>query len=550
MYEVYGQKRTAAGYSETLQDLQQGIDPGFDPAELQMNLSELASQYGKDPFDAYLDLFGDESATMPALQVMAAQAPGELPEQVGKQPAKRDYLDDGRGLRKTPDPTWDPQAHDPRIDYDRLVQNAISRYNGATDQEREDGRNWYNGARIWLQNFVDKNGGDYSRAAAAMAALSPQLSWEKNLEGGAHFLRTYNPAERDKWLVQGPDGEPQLDRFGRPTGTGLPMLGTNVIRAMDVYDADDPRSVMGRDDWGADGPKIHSFWKNFLGDEDYVTIDKHMLRALDRGFGEDPLMSYGVNGSKDTVKREMTPEDLRVKELENQLGYSQGRNTDGSKINTGYNTYADAVRDATRQINQGLDPSEHITPAQMQAIIWTQHKGDMDRFDQKNRRAEWENRNPGGDYDLYQERYQQQRSKTLPAKPKQPIPSYEQSDQWAEANPFAPARGDADRTPIPRPKRNLEEEGAAPPWPADNIPDVKSTFNDMAGEQAMGTPGAPGSGLKLDPNSLPEAGPGRRRVPIKPAEVRAALERAQRLLAATGDAQWARIHSSYEELER
>lgn len=486
----------------------------------------------------------------------------EIKDQAGFQPQRDKTYKPDKFHEEQPE--WDTSAHDPRIDFEKLVGNAMSRYHGATDQQREDGKNWYNGARIWLDNYVKENGGDYSRAAAIMAGLSPQLSWEKNLEGGAHFLRTYNPEEKGKWRnpnvsddamkaweqhagtnrmpstpeewdkfgelagVDHPDwlnelqGEgkwdnavgnlqtyrDQMDKhlrgeinpdtgeaFSKPKpakgnfqGTGLPMLGDNVLRAIDLYDADDPRSVMGSDDWGADGAKIHSFWKNFLGDDNYVTVDKHMLRALDRGFGEDPLMSYGGKGKGG----KLSPEDARVQELERYLGYSKGRKADGGRINTGYNTYADAVREATNRINQGIeDPSQHVTPAQMQAIVWTQHKADMDAFELKGRRNDWEAKNPGGDFDAYEN--QRAQNKALPGAPQWPQPSYEESDMWADANPFAPASGDESRTPIPRPKRDVPNEMRNPPVPADNIPDAKPTFNDQVGPSPQGVPSGGGN---------------------------------------------------------
>ena len=409
---------------------------------------------------------------------------------------------------------WDEHTIDPRIDQNRLIDNAVARYHAASDQQREDGRNWYNGARIWLDNYVQKNGGDYSRAAAMMAALSPQLSWEKNLEGGAHFMRTFNPEDRAKWQT--------TDENGNVTGaTGLPMLGTNVQRAMDVYDSEDPRDVMGRDDWGADGPKIHSFWKNFLGDENYTTIDKHMLRALDRHPSEAPLMSYGGR-TKGGVEG-MSPEDVRVKELETQLGYKKNRAADGSTINTGYNTYADAMRKATSQINDGLHPDDHITPAQLQAIVWTQHKADMDAHEQRGRQQEWEAKNPGGDYAANEEKRRSEAP--APNSPKWPIPNYEEAIGYGAEHPYGndpliigPQRPSTKNPNKPAPQRELERDStrpdrnmavelAAPPVPADNIPDARPSYDDMVGE-APKTPTTNGHGLPIADPRKPRYKPG------------------------------------------
>jgi hypothetical protein len=248
-------------------------------------------------------------------------------------------------------------------------------------------------------------------------------------------------------------------------GTGLPMLGDNVLRAMALYDAKDPRDVM-----GVGGPKIDSFWHNFLGDESYVTIDKHMLRALDRGYGQDPLMSYG----KKPAGAKETPEDQRVSELEKQLGYKSNSITgdEPQTVNTGYNSYVEAIRRATQQVNSGLaDPKDHVTPAQMQAIIWLQHKDDMDAFSARKSQEEWQAKNPTK---VYQDR--RLPKKGLPVTPKVPMPNYEESDAWAEANPY---KGPTKDAPNPRPKRDYQNEQTIPAVPSDNIPDAAPSFEDM-----------------------------------------------------------------------
>lgn len=403
---------------------------------------------------------------------------------------------------KQPAPALDPNATDDRIDMDNLVRNALSRYQGATDEQRETGRNWYADARRKLQGLVQATGGDFSKAAAIMAALSPQMDWEGNLNSGAHFLNSYNPAEKSKWRMPNlspaaykawsaasgnrapqtpeewsalagmagtsdPDWAKEMAMDGRwdraadqatnkgyrhrndYTGTGLPALGDNVLRAMNVYDSPDPRQVMQY----AAGPKIHSFWRNFLGDEDYVTIDKHMLRALDRPFGSDPLMSYG--SGKPEVTRKKTPEDIRVGELEAQLSYKRSQKGDEQTVvPTGYNTYSEAIRRATAQVNAAQpDVSKHLTPAQMQAIIWVQHKGDMDAFAKRKGQEAWDARNPG--------KLKPESKPYTPALPIQPVPDYTKDNAWHQQNPYKGGE--------PRP---LPVHHTGPSMSPDNIPDV------------------------------------------------------------------------------
>jgi len=221
-----------------------------------------------------------------------------------------------------------------------------------------------------------------------------------------------------------------------------------VLRAMSVYDSDDPREIMQY----AAGPKIHSFWRNFLGDEDYATIDKHMLRALDRPFGSDPLMSYG--SGKPEVTRKMTPEDKRVAELEAMLGYKRSQKGDEQVVvPTGYNTYAEAIRRATAEANKGLGPDQQLTPAQMQAIIWVQHKADMDAFAKRKSQEAWDAKNPG--------KTKPAPKPYVPALPLQPVPDYTKDPAWHRDNPYSGGE--------PRP---LPVVHTGPGMGPDNIPDV------------------------------------------------------------------------------
>lgn len=400
----------------------------------------------------------------------------------------------------------DPNMLDDRIDIDSLVKNALSRYRGATPEQVAEGRNWYATARARAEELARRTGGDFSKAAAIIAAMSPQMEWEGNLNAAAHFLNTYDPTRKHEWRrpnvsKQGlqawndlsggrapqspedfatlaklhdqsdPDWAKEMSMPGRwdrasakPsnkawTGTGLPTLGDNVLRAMNVYDSDDPRELL---DYAKGGPKIHSFWRNFLGDESFATIDKHMLRALERGYGEDPLLSYG--SGKPEVTRKITPEDKRVNELEGLLGLTRTLKGDEQQaVPTGYNTYSEAIRRATSEANKERGPEDQLSAAQMQAIIWVQHKADMDAFRKRKSQEAFEQANPGKTYAPKPNTY-------VPGIPTNgPAPSYYETDEWADQNPYAGG------TPRPR-----VPEFKGPAMSPDNIPDPE------LGPQEMG----------------------------------------------------------------
>lgn len=416
--------------------------------------------------------------------------------------------------QKVPKESLDPDMLDDRIDMDQLITNALSRYRGATPEQLEEGKKWYAIARARAEELARRTGGDFSKAAAIISAMSPQMEWDGNLNAAAHFLNTYDPTAKHDWRrpnlppeglkawndltggrrpetpedfaeiaklsgiddqdwakemamegrwdrASGLANNPRYKHRGNYTGTGLPTLGENVLRAMSVYDADDPSELL---DYAKGGPKIHSFWRNFLGDEDYVTIDKHMLRALERGFGEDPLLSYGDKTGDGKRKTTLSPEDQRVVELEGILGRTRTLKGDEQQtVPIGYNTYAEAIRRATQQANAERDPADQITPAQMQAIVWVQHKADMDAFRRRKSEEAWLQKNPDKPYKPQVNRY-------VPAVPTNgPAPDYYQSDEWAQENPYA------DGTPRP-----LVPEFNDVQMPPDNIPDPHLGPEDMS----------------------------------------------------------------------
>lgn len=122
------------------------------------------------------------------------------------------------------------------------VDNILDVYSRATDEEYAHGLIWYNRANAIAWGLDHLN---YKRAAGVIAALSPLLSWNKNVEYAG--------------LVYA--GE-----------TRIPCLQKNAAKAILIKNGWNPLDYLS-------GPKVVSFYHNIVNpysdDPRHVTIDKH-----------------------------------------------------------------------------------------------------------------------------------------------------------------------------------------------------------------------------------------------------------------------------------
>lgn len=122
------------------------------------------------------------------------------------------------------------------------VDNILSVFDSATDAEYNEGMYWYINANgiAWGLDHIN-----YKRAAGVIAALSPLLRWEKNVEYAG--------------LVYA--GE-----------TKIPYLPKNVEKAIAIRNGWNPLDILS-------GQKVVSFYNNIVnpysGDPRLVTVDKH-----------------------------------------------------------------------------------------------------------------------------------------------------------------------------------------------------------------------------------------------------------------------------------
>lgn len=123
-----------------------------------------------------------------------------------------------------------------------MVDNILDVYDFATPSEYSEGMTWYNNANgiAWSLDWIN-----YKRAAGVIAALSPLLSWNKNVEYAGLIMGGANDA---------------------------PCLKKNVAKAVAIRDGWNPLDVLS-------GIKVTSFYQNIVNpysdDVRHVTIDKH-----------------------------------------------------------------------------------------------------------------------------------------------------------------------------------------------------------------------------------------------------------------------------------
>lgn len=143
------------------------------------------------------------------------------------------------------------------------VENIIAVYNAVVAQlssvELVNASNWYPIAHKWCADVAQAYGLTVSQVAGITAAMSPQISWDKNK------LQTI-------LLIQKMRNSEEL--------TGLMAYRANVAKAVRIYNGENALDVLG-------GKKVRSFYGNLMLDDSTVTIDRHALHIALYGTGNE-----------------------------------------------------------------------------------------------------------------------------------------------------------------------------------------------------------------------------------------------------------------------
>jgi hypothetical protein len=146
-------------------------------------------------------------------------------------------------------------------DHTEMVANILDKWEAATDEQRQQGMDWYPTFGRMISTLAHDYGFEFERAAGAFAWLSPRVTVARNIEMFVQLLslrrQGINPFEARKagytWSMYD-----LLDKADRV------LLGD--LSSLDMTPATRPR-------------KVRSFYRNLIGNTEVVTVDVWAARA-------------------------------------------------------------------------------------------------------------------------------------------------------------------------------------------------------------------------------------------------------------------------------
>ena len=140
---------------------------------------------------------------------------------------------------------------------------------------------WYRRARQWADALADVYGLPAETVIGVVAALSPLNGWESQLQWTPRILRAWSKravecaelvAEFEALGGRGVDIADRIDALqssdDAPDWLPGPGLGTNKRKAARILCGENPLDVLS-------GPKVCAFFRNIMGDENAVCVDRH-----------------------------------------------------------------------------------------------------------------------------------------------------------------------------------------------------------------------------------------------------------------------------------
>jgi hypothetical protein len=204
------------------------------------------------------------------------------------------------------------------------TRNITRVFRLATDGDRAYGHGWYARARDLAVKLAGDHGGTVERAAGVIAALSPRLSWKKNVEYAELAYMVYKAIAERGIMTMREDADVSEAYFAGM----IPTLNANARKAFRILNGEHSEDVLG-------GPKVRAFYFTIVNPTDprAVVVDRHAA-------------SIAVN------------QPLSDAEIGKMLGRKAA-----------YDSLSELYRRAARIISREL--GEVWTPAQVQAVTWT-----------------------------------------------------------------------------------------------------------------------------------------------------------------------------------
>ena len=378
-------------------------------------------------------------------------------------PAPGQPLQTKRGpTQPSKDPINDPMGHlnTRPYNYNTMVNNLVSHYHGANDNEKKQGRLWYRAAHDLFHNFAKDNNITPERAVAYGSAFSPLTDWGDNVHHAQKFMLGYRPGDPNfnehDWqhahIAQGP-----LDTFRQQNGRDPSESDEDLHQLADLHSgqwnpsqADVKNGLPGKHDI-ANNPEARQRWIENIQHKTMPAVLEDQARQAD-AWNKDPskkgpyspaysMRASGINTLGGNIQKAKnlyhSPEDVaqmfkvlggpKISHFTDNIlddtpinseGYYEHPNGDwtqnkdlGGTIDSHhirassmphggwerkayatknpstaheYDVFNRGLLDATRHVNsQEPDPTKHITPKQLQAIVWLKHKNDKDYFERQ-----------------------------------------------------------------------------------------------------------------------------------------------------------------------
>lgn len=153
--------------------------------------------------------------------------------------------------------------------------NILGLLEFATEDDWAKGSDWYEVARELAGSVADQFQLDWHVVAGVIAALSPQQSWDYQVQNTGKFV---------EWAVQHKEPLKHKDE-----AWPAPHGGTNLnkFKAANIVVTGD---VLG---W-LSGPKVVEFYHNICGDSTNVTLDIWAMRAALGDYKYNDTKNYGT----------------------------------------------------------------------------------------------------------------------------------------------------------------------------------------------------------------------------------------------------------------
>lgn len=124
------------------------------------------------------------------------------------------------------------------------MKRASTLYQRASADAIRNGLEWYPATRLWCREMAERYGVGIDTTAAILAVLSQRKRWRENKLAAVQALK----------------------------GTPYAAMGQMRRKVQRLLNGENPAHVV-------TGPKIRSFWKAIMGDQDAVVLDVWMLKA-------------------------------------------------------------------------------------------------------------------------------------------------------------------------------------------------------------------------------------------------------------------------------